>query len=143
MVDLPDQTGPMCNWPDIEVVDGAAECLSALSNVASCHIATNALNSNESEIRAAFARAGLSQFIETIFCADTIGKSKPEPEYFQFIISKLGVPKSNIVMIGDSLEKDIPGALQAGLDAIWFNPHNRPAPQNVRAVSHLVELAKS
>jgi hypothetical protein len=47
----------------IRVVDGAAQSLSALSSVAKCHIATNALNSNEIEIRAAFTRAGLSPFI--------------------------------------------------------------------------------
>jgi len=51
MVDLPGHTGPMCDWPEIKLVDGAAQCLSALSGVASCHIATNALNSNEREIR--------------------------------------------------------------------------------------------
>jgi hypothetical protein len=53
MVDLPGQNGPMCDWPEIEVVAGATECLSALSKFAKCHVATNALNSNESQIRAA------------------------------------------------------------------------------------------
>lgn len=141
MVDLPGQAGPMCHWPEIKVVDGVSECLATLSNFANCHLATNALNSNESEIKAAFSRAGLNQFIDTIFCADSIGFSKPEPEYFQFILAKLDVPKSNIVLIGDSLEKDIQGALQMGIDAIWFNPLKLAVPEGIRAISQLTELA--
>jgi putative hydrolase of the HAD superfamily len=143
MIDLPGQVGPMCDWPEVEIVHDAAQCLSALSKIAQCHIATNALNSNENEIRAAFTRAGLSPFIDTIFCADTIGKSKPEPEYFQFVISKLHVPKSDIVMIGDSIEKDIRGALRQGIDAIWFNPSQLTVPKGIKAISRLVELVTS
>jgi putative hydrolase of the HAD superfamily len=143
MVDLPGQAGPMCQWPAIKVVDGAAECLSALSNFANCHIATNAVNSNEMEIRAAFTRAGLSEYIDTIFCANAIGISKPAPEYFEFILSKIDVPKSNIVMIGDSLETDIQGALQAGIDAIWFNPLGLTVPKGVVAINRFTELTET
>jgi putative hydrolase of the HAD superfamily len=142
MVDIPNQTGPMCDWPEIKVVDGASECLAALSYFANCHLATNALNSNESEIKAAFSRAGLNQYIDTIFCADSIGFSKPEPEYFQFILARLDVPKSNIVLIGDSLEKDIQGALKMGIDAIWYNPLRLAVPKGIRAISKLTELTK-
>jgi FMN phosphatase YigB (HAD superfamily) len=140
MVDLPEQVGPMCNWPEIKVLDGAAKCLAELSKVAKCHVATNALNSNESEIRAAFDRAGLSQFVTTIFCADAIGFSKPEREYFQFIIDALDVPLSDILMVGDSLDKDVNGALNVGMQAVWFNPGKLSVVSDVRAISQLMEL---
>ena len=140
MVDLPGQVGPMCNWPEIKVLDGAAKCLSALSKVAKCHVATNALDSSESEIRSAFVRAGLSQFIETIFCANTIGKSKPDPECFQFIIDALGAPLNDILMVGDSLDKDVQGALNVGIQAVWFNPANLSVASDVTAISQLIEL---
>jgi putative hydrolase of the HAD superfamily len=140
MVDLPNQVGPMCNWPEIKVVEGAKECLTELSKIAKCHVATNAKNSNAVEIRKAFERAGLSQYIDHIFCSDTIGFSKPEPEYFQFIISNLNVPRSSIVMIGDSLEKDVQGALQIGIDAIWFNPLQLDLASNISSIKQLSEL---
>jgi putative hydrolase of the HAD superfamily len=96
--------------------------------------------SESSQQRCSFKGDG---YIDTIFCADTIGFSKPEAEYFQFIISKHHVPKSDIVMIGDSLEKDIRGALRQGIDAIWFNPLQLTVPKGIRAISRLVELVKS
>ena len=44
-------------------------------------------------------------------------------------------------MIGDSLEADIYGALNFGMDAIYFNPHNTPKPTDVPLqVNHLKEL---
>jgi putative hydrolase of the HAD superfamily len=140
MVDVPGQAGPMCHWPEVKVVDGAVECLSILTNFAKCHVATNALNSNKNEIQAAFARAGLSQYIDETFCANTIGFSKPDAEYFEFILSKLEAPKNHLVFIGDSLEKDIQGALQVGIDAIWFNPLRLDVPKGVRAINQLTEL---
>ena len=140
MVDLPGQVGPMCDWPEIKLVEGAIECLSVLSKVAHCHVATNALNSNQGQIRAAFERAGLSPFIANIFCAEEIGFHKPQGEYFQFIIETLEVPAGEIVMIGDSLEKDIYGALRQGMDALWFNPNHRPVPKEIIGLTGLSEL---
>jgi putative hydrolase of the HAD superfamily len=140
MVDLPGQVGPMCHWPEIKIVEGAAKCLAELSKVAKCYIATNAKNSNAVEIRKTFERAELSQFIEHIFCADTIGFSKPQAEYFRFIIEALDAPTSDILMVGDSLEKDISGARNVGIQAIWFNPGKLSVSSDVTAINQLIEL---
>ena len=143
MVDFPNQAGAMCNWPEIKVMEGARECLEYLSKNARCHLATNAENSNKQDIRQALERANISRYIEEIFCTSSIGHSKPEPEYFQFILSTLNVPKTDIVLIGDSLEKDIDGALQAGIDAIWFNSLRLPVPKGFIAINQLAELANT
>ena len=84
--------------------------------------------SESSQQRCSFKGDG---YIDTIFCTATIGFSKPAPEYFQFILSTLDVPKSSIVMIGDSLEKDIHGALQMAINGIWFNPGNQAVPKTL------------
>jgi len=34
-------------------------------------------------------------------------------------------------MIGDSLEKDIHGALQMAINGIWFNPGNQAVPKTL------------
>jgi putative hydrolase of the HAD superfamily len=44
-------------------------------------------------------------------------------------------------MIGDSLEADVLGALNYGMDAIYFNPFNLPKPDEVKIqIGDLKEL---
>jgi putative hydrolase of the HAD superfamily len=45
-------------------------------------------------------------------------------------------------MIGDCIEADVQGALDAGLDAILFNENNMLVTENIKQVSHLLELKK-
>ena len=44
---------------------------------------------------------------------------------------------SEIIHIGDSLEHDVIGALDAGLHAIWFNPDNKEISADVTAKYHV------
>ncbi|MCF2947239.1 HAD-IA family hydrolase [Paraglaciecola aquimarina] len=122
MVDLPNQTGPMCDWPEVKVVEGALECLKYLNQDAQCHLATNAQDSTEFQIRQALHKAGLSDYIQHIFCCENLGVGKSKPDYFHRIIEKLNSPAKQIMMIGDSLEKDIYPGCKAGIKVIWFNP---------------------
>jgi phospholysine phosphohistidine inorganic pyrophosphate phosphatase len=43
---------------------------------------------------------------------------KPSPAFFEAALSELGVPASDVVMIGDDVEADVGGALDAGLDGV-------------------------
>ena len=124
MVDLTNQTGPMCDWPRVQAVDGAKACLQRLSQHAQCHLATNAEDSSEAQIRLALIRAGLSDDINHVFCRENLGMGKTDPRYYQTITDKLKVSPKQITMVGDSLERDVRQALKTGINAVWFNPHN-------------------
>lgn len=143
MVDTPGQCGPMYSWPELKVVDGAIDCLRNLAHVAKCHVATNAQESTELEIRKAFERVELSQYIEEIFCFKSIGHKKPNTEYFEYIRNRLSAPKSKIVIIGDSLENDVYGALKYGFDAIWFNRTGESIPSGIKAIRELNEVIEA
>lgn len=140
MVDNPNQAGPMCDWPEVEEVDGAKACLVRLSQKTPCHLATNARDSDEAQIRQALQRADLSGAIRQIFCFANLSMGKDDPRYFQEITALLGVQAREITMVGDSLENDIYPALAAGLQAIWFNPSCYPIPDNIIAIRHFDEL---
>jgi putative hydrolase of the HAD superfamily len=43
-------------------------------------------------------------------------------------------------MIGDCLEADVRGALDFGMDALFFNSSNEIAPEGIVAINHLLEL---
>jgi putative hydrolase of the HAD superfamily len=68
------------------------------------------------------------------------GIGKPDASIFRYALSRLARPQEQTVMLGDGLNRDIDGALAAGLRAIWVNRlgHARPADrQDVVEVSTL------
>ena len=140
MVDIPNQTGPMCDWPEVKVVEGALDCLKHLSQTVQCHLATNAEDSTEAQIRKALQKAGLSEYITHIFCRENLGVSKTDASYYPKIISKLEADPAQITMTGDSLERDVLPAKEAGLNAIWFNPSNQKSNQDVHWVTKFNEI---
>ena len=137
MADFPSEEGPMYQWQHVEAVDGAKNLLRDLSNFASCHLATNAKNSTVADIKKALLRVELDTFIKKIFCFRGIGYEKPSKEFFNHILTSLDCEKNEIIMIGDNLEQDVYGALNAGIDAIWFNPQNQPVPYGIKAITSL------
>ncbi|MFT2092735.1 HAD family hydrolase [Paraglaciecola sp. 2405UD69-4] len=140
MVDIPNQTGPMCHWPEVKVVPGAVACLERLSQQANCHLATNAADSSEAEIRLALTRAGLSGYLTHIFCRENLGVGKTDPSYYQKIVNKLGVNREQVIMVGDSLERDVLPAMDAGIQAIWFNHQRKQVPAKITAIEDLSYL---
>jgi len=140
MVDIKGQTGPMYKWDKVRCTAGAFECLEYLHNFAKCHIATNAKDSSSNQIRKALNRVGLAQFIDHIFCFKEIGYEKPSQGFFEHIISKLGCLRSEIVMIGDSLETDVYGAKKYGVESVWLNNDQQPVPEGITAISNLHDL---
>ena len=86
-------------------------------------MATNAEDSTEAQVRLALIRAGLSDYINHVFCRENLGMGKTNPRYYQTITDKLNVSPKQITMVGDSLERDVHQALKAGIKAVWFNPN--------------------
>lgn len=137
MVDIPGQTGPMCDWPKVQVVAGAKDCLKRLSQNAYCHLATHAEDSSEVQIRQALIGAELSEFITHVFCRENLGVGKTDPRYYPTITAKLAVSPEHITMVGDSLERDVYQALKAGLKAVWFNPNNTHTTADIVTIKQL------
>lgn len=141
MVDIPNQSGAMCDWPEVQAVEGAEACLLRLNKHAHCHLATHAEDSTEAQIRLALKRVGLSEYVEHIFCRENLGVGKTDPSYYPKITAKLDVSPGSITMVGDSLERDVQQALKAGLKAVWFNPKNSHTTADVLTINQLYLLA--
>ncbi|WP_273024222.1 HAD family hydrolase [Rheinheimera sp.] len=120
MVDYPQYSGKMYDWPEVSTVVGAQEVLSFLAQRHKLYVATNAAESTEQDIRNAFMRADLAQYISGYFCKATLGLGKGSPEFYLRIASTLAVKPTQLIMVGDSLDKDILPAIAAGLTAVWF-----------------------
>ena len=67
------------------------------------------------------AACGLRDYFDTIILSEDAGANKPSPLYFDYALKVSGASRETTLMIGDNLQSDILGALNAGLDAMLFN----------------------
>ena len=122
MRDDPTSTVPMVEWATIEVVEGIADVLADLhSSGRRIVLATSASISGESQIRGALARVELDSYFSRIYCFKNTHLSKGEA-FYRHVLSDLGIPASEALMVGDSFEKDVQAANDVGIFAVWFNP---------------------
>lgn len=102
------------------VYDGAKELLKALSKNHTLIAATNGhLPIQKSRI----ALSGLEKYFDGgIYISEALGTQKPEKEFFDIILSDLkNPPKSEVLVLGDSLTSDILGAKNSGLDSCYVD----------------------
>jgi putative hydrolase of the HAD superfamily len=119
--------------------DGAIEVLEYLKPKYKLHIITNGFaNVQEKKINNAL----LSSYFNTITNSELAGVKKPNSIIFDYAVNSAKASKENSIMIGDCLEADVNGALNAGLDAIFFNEKKMEAPDNIKQINHLLELKK-
>ena len=117
-------TLPMVEWPTVEVIEGIADVLEYLhSSGRSIGLATSAAISDEEQIRGALARGGVDRYFSHIYCFKNTNLTKGEA-FYRHILSDLGTPTSDALMVGDSFEKDVLAANSVGIYAVWFNPRS-------------------
>jgi putative hydrolase of the HAD superfamily len=72
----------------------------------------------------------IGEHFDAIFIADEVGMLKPDPLLFAHACTTLGSSPSRSAMVGDRYERDVRGALDAGLYAIWLNVRREPLPHD-------------
>jgi len=73
----------------------------------------------------------LAKYFQNIIISELVGVNKPDKAIFTHAIELAGAEIHESLMIGDSLEADVYGALSFGMDAIYFNPMCLPKPKDV------------
>ena len=117
--------------------EGAVEIIEYLKPKYSLHIRTNGFHHlQEGKIK----NANLGQYFDTVTNSDLAGCKKPHRDIFEYALNAAGAERGESVMIGDCIEADVQGALNCGIDAIYFNEHGLDADASVVQVGHLLEL---
>jgi len=73
---------------------------------------------------------GLAPLIDVLAISEEVGAVKPDPRIFAEALRRAGVAAHETVMVGDSWENDVQGALRAGIAPLWFNRSALPSPDN-------------
>ncbi len=63
----------------------------------------------------------IGELFDAIFIADEVGMLKPDPLLFAHACTEMGVAPMYGAMVGDRYDRDIRGALDAGLFTVWLN----------------------
>ena len=85
--------------------------------------------------------AGISGYFGEVITSEVSNSLKPHKEIFDYAFRKTGADPAESIMIGDSIEADIQGAINAGIDQVYVN-HLRtpPAIRPTYTVHSLKEL---
>jgi hypothetical protein len=57
--------------------------------------------------------------------------AKPNPAYFAEVLGRMGWPEGPVVMVGDDIERDLPGSVALGLPTYWINPSDGTGPSGI------------
>ena len=105
---------------------GAIELLRALRERGTkLGIVTNGLSETHRE---KIALLQISEYFDAIFLSDEVGMVKPDPLLFAHACHTLGGAPARSAMVGDRYDRDIAGALEAGLYTIWLNVRGEELP---------------
>jgi putative hydrolase of the HAD superfamily len=102
-----------------QLVDPEAE--SVLDDLARDHRLGLVTNGAPDVQREKLAGTTLGSRFATIVISAELGIAKPDPRIFEVALGVLGAAPRDAAMVGDSLPRDVAGAHQAGLRAIWID----------------------
>jgi putative hydrolase of the HAD superfamily len=65
--------------------------------------------------------SGLDSYFQEVITSEGSNSLKPHKEIFEYALEKTRAKKEESIMIGDSLDVDIQGAMNAGIDQVYVN----------------------
>lgn len=88
------------------------------------HIITNGFEATQhSKLRS----SGLEKYFKEVITSEGSNSLKPKKEIFEYAFRKAGAAPMESIMIGDNIEVDIQGAINAGIDQVFVNHINATA----------------
>ena len=68
--------------------------------------------------------SGLYKYFKEVITSERSSSLKPNKEIFDYAFEKTGARPSESIMLGDSIDVDILGAMNAGIDQVFINHLN-------------------
>lgn len=82
------------------------------------HLITNGFEKTQ---HSKLSSCGLTSYFRQVITSEGSNSLKPEKEIFEYALMKAGATVEESIMIGDSLEVDIAGAMNVGMDTVHTN----------------------
>jgi putative hydrolase of the HAD superfamily len=103
------------------------------------HLITNGFETTQ---QLKIKNSKIDVFFKEMITSEQAGIMKPHVAIFEYALSKTNAAADSSIMIGDTLEVDILGANNAGIDSAYFNPAQPPtaAIQPTYILGSLIDL---
>lgn len=82
----------------------------------------------------------LLPYIDFLVSSEETGVEKPAPAFFARCVEKAGCEAEECLFVGDNLKKDVKGAMDAGLKAVWYCPDGYEPQVNVPQITDMMRL---
>ena len=123
-----------------QLIDGALELCQSLSASHRLFVITNGITRTQIK---RLKQSGLFGFFEDIFDSQSIGFQKPSKEFFDYVIGHIrDFNVREALIIGDSLNTDIKGGLQSGIDTCWINRKLQKCSAEIQSTYTITSLAE-
>jgi len=113
------------------------EILEYLKTNYNLHIITNGFSKIQ-QIK--MENSKINHYFKTITNAESVGVKKPNPKIFNHALRVANVNPNQSIMIGDSYEADILGAMNMGMKAIFFGVYKKDLDTEIKQVDNLILL---
>ena len=117
--------------------EGAIELLEYLRPKYHLHIITNGFE--EAQFRK-LKNSAIDHYFKTITNSEMVGVKKPNPLIFKHALRLAEATEEESLMVGDSFEADIQGAINVGYDVIYFDPSKTSNLSDIKTVRKLSEI---
>ncbi len=121
----------------VEVYDDAKEALEGLSAKYDLVISSNL---SREFIDVALDVLGFRGFKAVFSCVCDLGLTTKTPSFYSFVASKLKVPPSAVLHVGDDPERDYENPVKAGLKALLVVRRGAVPQPHVKSLRELLEL---
>ena len=85
------------------------------------HLITNGFEKTQ---HSKLKHSGLDKYFKEVITSERSSSLKPNKEIFDFAFKRTGAKPTESIMLGDSIDVDIIGAMKAGIDQVFINHLN-------------------
>lgn len=121
-----------------KLMPGAIEVLEYLSGDYKMHLITNGFEEVQT---IKIQKSGIAGYFDQMITSEKAGHKKPMKGIFTYAMKHTGAELDKSILIGDNLGTDIKGAMEFGMDQVFFNPKNSDHEVDVQhEISQLLDL---
>jgi putative hydrolase of the HAD superfamily len=105
------------------------------------HLITNGFETTQ---RLKLQYSGISRYFAQLITSEKSNSMKPHADIFAYALKAANATAEESIMIGDAIDIDILGAINAGWDTVYYNPHkvlhNRKPTYEVTNLEELMKI---
>jgi putative hydrolase of the HAD superfamily len=117
------------------------ETLDVLNELKRGGLKLGVISNFDNRIYSVLKSLNIREFFDAITISSETGYCKPEPEIFEAAITALGLPASEILLVGDSPHDDVEAGMRAGLSAALIDRTDRYAAKTqLCRIASLIEV---